>query len=229
METNPIVVIGATRGTGIEVVRALLQRGRPVRVVARNVTKARALFGPAVEVFEVDLARPTLALDDALRGAAGVVFTAAVPPGYAPETQLRAVDFGGVKATVEAARRAAFRGRFVYLTTMGVHRRTWLIRVLDVIKWNILRWRAEAERALRDSGLDVVIVRAGVLTNAPAGAALDIAEGDRPVGLSTRVSRADIAQVLLTALDDAHAARDLSVFAKTGAVARPLALPSRAG
>jgi uncharacterized protein YbjT (DUF2867 family) len=109
---------------------------------------------------------------------------------------------------------------------MGVHRRTWLIRVLDVVKWNILRWRAEAERALRESGLDVVVVRAGLLTNAPAGAALDLAEGDRPVGLSTRVARADIAEVLLVALDDAKAAPDLSVFARIGA-ARPLALPSR--
>jgi uncharacterized protein YbjT (DUF2867 family) len=221
---DSIVVIGATRGTGTEVVRALVRRGRPVRVVARDVAKARALFGPTVEVFEVDLTRPTAVLDDALRGAAGVVFTAGVPPGFASEAQLRAVDYGGVRATIEAAQRVSFRGRFVYLTTMGVHRRTWLIRVLDVVKWNILRWRAEAERALRESGLDVVVVRAGLLTNAPAGAALDLAEGDRPVGLSTRVARADIAEVLLVALDDAKAA--LSVFARIGA-ARPLALPSR--
>jgi uncharacterized protein YbjT (DUF2867 family) len=200
-----------------------------VRVVARNLAKARALFGQSVEVFEVDLARPTSTLDDALRGAAGVVFTAGVPPGFASGAQLRAVDFGGVAATVEAAKRASFCNRIVYLTTMGVHRRTWLIRVLDVIKWNILHWRAEAERALRDSGLDVVIVRAGLLTNAPAGSALDLAEGDRPVGLSTRVARVDVAQVLLTALDDAHSARDISVFAKPGAVMRPIALPSRDG
>jgi uncharacterized protein YbjT (DUF2867 family) len=179
-----------------------------VRVVARDVAKARALFGPTVEVFEVDLTRPTAVLDDALRGAAGVVFTAGVPPGFASEAQLRAVDYGGVRATIEAAQRVSFRGRFVYLTTMGVHRRTWLIRVLDVVKWNIL------------------VVRAGLLTNAPAGAALDLAEGDRPVGLSTRVARADIAEVLLVALDDAKAAPDLSVFARIGA-ARPLALPSR--
>lgn len=226
---HPIVVIGATRGTGTEVVRALVRRGRAVRVVARSVAKARGLFGQTVEVFEVDLARPSAALDEALRGAAGIVFTAGVPPGFASEAQLRAVDFGGVAAMIDAAERVSFRGRVVYLTTMGVHRRSWLIRVLDVIKWNIIRWRAEAERALRGSGLDVVVVRAGLLTNGAAGAALDVAQGDRPVGLSTRVSRADVAELLLTALDDANVAHDLSVFAKAGAVRRPLTLPSRVG
>jgi hypothetical protein len=49
------------------------------------------------------------------------------------------------------------------------------------------------------------------------------------LGLSTRVSRADVAQVLITALDDTHTGRDISVFAKPGAVTRPLALPSRDG
>jgi uncharacterized protein YbjT (DUF2867 family) len=224
---DPVVVIGGTRGTGRLVVEALLHRGQPVRLVARNAAKARALFGDRVEHVLVDLAAPGPALEAALRGAGGLVFTAGVPPGFASEARLRAVDFGGVEATVQAARRAGFERRFVYLTTMGVHRRSWLIGVLDVVKWNILHWRAAAEQALLGSGLDAVVVRAGLLTDGVPGASLDLALGDRAVSLGTRVSRADLARVLLAALDAPKVARDFSVFAAAARSDAPLVLPVR--
>jgi uncharacterized protein YbjT (DUF2867 family) len=217
--TAPVVVIGGTRGTGIQVIEALLSRRTPVRLLARNREKARRLFGERVEHVTVDLASPGPELEAALRDAAGVIFTAGVPPGFASEAKVQAVDFGGVEALVQAARRAGFQRRVVYLTTMGVHRRSWLIGVLDVVKWNILHWRAAAERALLESGLDVVVVRAGLLGDGPPGAPLDLARGDRPVGLGTRLSRADLARVLVAALDAPRVASDLSVFAARSAAA----------
>ena len=217
-DQQPIVVIGATRGTGLIASRELIRTGRPLRVVARNSAKARALLGEGIPVFEADLgvasAERDSALQEALRGAAGILFTAAVPPGLAREATLQAVDYGGVVATIAAAHRVGFTGRFVYLTTMGVHRRNWLIRILDTLKWNILHWRAEVERALSASGLDIVIVRAGILTDAPGGSILDIAQGDRPVKLSTKIARTDVAQVLLKAIEEKNPNRDISVFEK---------------
>ncbi len=157
-----VTVIGATRGTGRAVVELLLARGDTVRVVARNLEKARGLFGDRVELFEVDLTRAGPALDASLKGVDAVVFTAGVPPGFAFERTLELTDYGGVVAVIDAAGRAGFRGRLVYLTTMGLHRPSFAIRALDVIKWNLVKWRRAAEERLERSGLDVVTVRAGV-------------------------------------------------------------------
>lgn len=214
----PIVVIGATRGTGLIVAQELIRAGHPLVVVARNPGKARTLLGEKVSVFEVDLGVPgaarDAALDGALRGSAGIIFTAAVPPGLAREATIQAVDFGGVVATLESALRVGFTGRLVYLTTMGVHKRNWLVGLLDILKWNILHWRKEVEHALTKSGLDAVVIRAGILTDEPGGADLDVAVGDRPVTLSRKISRADVAKLLLEALKQSPPQRDISVFAK---------------
>jgi nucleoside-diphosphate-sugar epimerase len=118
--TKTIVVLGATRGTGSLVTEALLEKGRRVRVVVRDTEKAHRLFGARVEMRQTDLARPGGALDEALSGADGVIFTAGVPPGFAREASLEAVDYGGLVATVRAAERAGLTGRFVYMTTMGI-------------------------------------------------------------------------------------------------------------
>ena len=100
------------------------------------------------------------------------------------------------------------------MSTMGLHQRTIWMRLLDIVKWNVLYWRAAAERELTTSGLDAVIVRAGILTNGNGGSELDIAPGDRPLTLATRIARADVARVLVNAIDSPTMARDVSVFAR---------------
>src|SRR4051794_13697515 len=55
MTDDTILITGATGTAGAEVVRALLRRGRPVRVFVRDAGKARRLFGDAVEVASGDL------------------------------------------------------------------------------------------------------------------------------------------------------------------------------
>ena len=214
--TKTIVVLGATRGTGSLVTEALLEKGRRVRVVVRDTEKAHRLFGARVEMRQTDLARPGGALDEALSGADGVIFTAGVPPGFAREASLEAVDYGGLVATVRAAERAGLTGRFVYMTTMGIHRQTWLTRTLNVVKWNLLAWRRAAEEALLGSNLDGAVIRAGLLTNGPSPAGLDLAQGDRPVTLARTLSRADAARVLVAALEVPAGARDVSVFGAAG-------------
>lgn len=226
-----VLVIGGTRGTGREVVKSLLACGRDVRLVARDPEKARRLFGDAVELHPVDLAAPDAAarLGPAFAGdLAGGVFTAAVPPGFASRAQLEAVDLGGVVATVEAARAARFSGRFVYMTTMGLRRPTWLTALLGLVKRGIVDVRLAAERVLAESRLDVVTVRAGILGSGRGGAPLDLVASDRPLTLATRIDRADVARVLLLALDAPRPPAEVSVFARSGAPA-VLALPAGGG
>ncbi len=196
----PILLIGATAGTGYEVARALLAARQPIRVLARNPEKARKLFGQtSAEVIVSDLTAPNEAFYRAFQGVETIVFTAGVPAGFAKENQIQAVDYGGVVAALEAAKKAGFRGRFVYLTTTGLHHRTFLIRLLNFVKTNLIHWRLEAERAIRASGIPYTIVRAGILTNGPAGQKpIRVSQEDLPVRLSTQISRADVASVLLT-------------------------------
>lgn len=221
-----MVVIGATRGTGTRAVEQLLSQGHLVRVVARNVEKARRLFGSRVELEHTDLMNPGMKLEQAMAGADGVIFTAGIPPGLASEASLKKTDYGGLVAAVRAAERAKMTGRFVYMTTMGVHRQTWLTRTLDVVKWNLLQWRRAAEEELLASRLDGSVVRAGLLTNGRS-TALDVAAGDRPVTLARTVSRNDAARVLVAAVQLAHGPRDLSVFGTSGAAGSDAELVSQ--
>ncbi len=207
-----ILIIGGTRGTGKICVEQLLAQGKQVRLAARNAEKARKLFGDRVEHVVVDLAHPDGALKRAFDGVEQVVFTAAVGAGPAKESEVRAVDFEGVVATVTAAEEAGFTGRFVYMTTTGVHHRSAFMGFLNFIKGDLSGWRARAEQAITEGGLDYVIVRAGALTNGAGGQALQITAGDRPLTFGTWVNRSDVAAVILERLFASDALpRDISV------------------
>lgn len=202
----------------MHVVNALLEQGRSVRVLARNGPKARALFGDRVELVVADLTRPDAAFRAAFQDVGDVVFTAAVPPRPAGEALIKAVDHDGLVAALEAARAASITGRFLYMNTMGKEHRTLPMRVLNLIKRGISRWRIAAEQAIRSSGLPYVIVRASMLTNKPAGRSpLSITPGDAPLRFSMKVARADVARVFACAVADKGLRKvELSVTNGTG-------------
>jgi uncharacterized protein YbjT (DUF2867 family) len=205
----PILVIGATRGTGQLVVEELLARGQSVRVAARDVGKARALFAERVQVVQADLLHD---LPAGLFGDTGaVVFTAAVPPRPAGEALVRATEVEGLRRVLERVRTEGFTGRFVYLTTMGVTKPNWMMALLGLLKRGILQARRDAEALLATSGLDVTIVRAATLTNAAAGQGLTLVAGDEAMAPSKKVARADVARVLVESLRTS--AREVSVWA----------------
>src|SRR6516164_2658217 len=52
-------VVGATRGTGLHIASQLLQRGKHVRVAARDPEKARRLLGDRAQVFGADVTVPS--------------------------------------------------------------------------------------------------------------------------------------------------------------------------
>lgn len=211
-----ILVFGATRGTGRLVVDELLARGETVRVAARDVPKARALFGERVEFVEVDLTRSGAAFDRAFEQVDAVIFTAAIP-GAAGEALVKATEYGGVLATVEAAQRARFKGRLIYMTAIGVNRSSLKMTLLGIVKRNGVHWRRQAERVLAQSGLDYIIVRAARLTNAhPREAGLVVGPGDLAATFGPKVPRADVARTLLAALNAARPSREFSVYSAPG-------------
>jgi len=214
MESEPILVVGGTGGTGRHVAERLRAAGRPVRVAARRAERRPE----GTDGHTLDLADPAADHAGAVAGVAHIVLTAGVPPGLRSEARLRATQLDGVRRLADAAEAAGFTGRFVYLTTLGLHHPTWLLRVLDIVKWNEVAIRRAAEDDLRTRSFATTVLRAGVLTNGPErSVALQV--GDRPLGLATTVSRRDVARVIAALLDGPGIA-DLGVVA---AAAPPLA------
>ena len=204
--TAPVLVVGGTRGLGLEIVRRLVGQGCAVRVLARDPAAAR--LGPGVEFAPGDLTRPdTLAAP--ARGARHIVLTAGVPSGrYAPASLVRATDFDGVLALLAAARAQGFAGRFVYLNSQGVTRPSLAAGLINLLKRNTLTWRARLEPEIRGSGFDYAIVRVPFLTDAPAGSAqVRVSQGALPLSPLRAIGRADAADAFVAAMTHPRASR----------------------
>lgn len=207
-EPETILVIGGTRGTGLLIVQLLMARGIPVRVLSRRAGSNAETLRYLPEVVQGDITKPET-LQSMFSGVRHVVFTAGVRSGHpALESRIKATEYEGVLNTLAAARRADFRGRFLYMTSSGVTGHSFAARALNLYKGNTLVWRARAEDAIRQSGLDYTIIRAGVLLNARGGRhAIMITQRALPLSPRYRIARADVAEVFVAAIPHPHASR----------------------
>ncbi len=199
-EPERVLVIGATQGTGLQIVQHLLRDGYAVRVLARNPARAKAVLSSEVEIVRGDVTQAkTLAA--AMTGVNHVILTAGVTHRPAGERLVRATVYDGTMHTLQAARNAGLPGRFLYMSALGTTRGSWLSFLLNRIKGNALKWRRLAAEEIRASGLPYTIVRAGILTDAPAGQrAVEISQTEYPMAPRYRISRADVAEVFVQAL-----------------------------
>ncbi len=201
MDIHPrVLVIGATRGTGYQIASRLLQEGYRVRGLARNEAKAKRTLSSRVEVVVGDITKADT-LPDAIKDVDHVIFTAGVTQRPAGERLITATEYEGVKNAITAARNTGFKGRFLYMTSIGVTKYSLAATLLNLIKRNTLKWRRFAEDEIRRSGLDYTIVRAGFLTNGPGGRrAIEVSQRVYPLALKYRISRADVAETFVQAL-----------------------------
>jgi len=155
-----------------------------------------------------DITKPET-LRPAFAGVRHAVFTAGVHSGHpAREARIKATEYDGVLNTLAAARHAGFTGRFLYMTSSGVTARSFATFALNLYKGNTLVWRRRAEDAIRDSGLDYTIIRAGVLLNAAGGQrAIVITQQPLPLSPRYRIARADVADVFVAAMEHPRASR----------------------
>ena len=206
--SGPVLVVGATHGTGLLAARVLRDRGVGVRALARNPAAAREALGPGIETVEGDLTRAET-LPPALAGVAHVVFTAGIRSGrFATSDTVRRTDFDGVVHTLSAARAAGFSGRFVYMTSIGGVAPSFLATFLNFVKGDVLVWRRRAEDEIRRSGFDYAVVRAGFLRDAPGGTrAVVVTQEDVPLVLRHQIARADVAEACIAAATHPRASR----------------------
>jgi uncharacterized protein YbjT (DUF2867 family) len=203
-----VLVIGGTRGAGLLIAHLLHQRGYQVRVLARNPAAAAAELGLSFEVVAGDLTKPET-LPAAVADVDHIIFTAGAPSGcYAPERVVKATDYQGVVDTIAAARQAGFRGRFVYLNSIGIGTSSLAGTLINLLKRNTLVWRRRVEDDIRASGLDYTIIRVGFLLNRPAGEhAVVVGQDALPLAPRHRIARADVAETFVEAMEHPHASR----------------------
>jgi uncharacterized protein YbjT (DUF2867 family) len=222
--TTPYCVIGCTRGTGLQIAHQLAERGAPVLGVARDPVKARGLLPAAAEIRAGDVTDPG-SLSAARLGACCAIFFAVDITGgvggrgfFKPASQIRAVTYEGLVNVVDAAKAAAFTGRFVLVSGMGSELPSFTGRLLNAIKGDLQRNQRDRDAYLRNSGLDWSIGRGGILTDEPGGRAdIRITPPVHRLSLFRRVARADFARALIAAADaPAVSARAFDVFNEPG-------------
>jgi nucleoside-diphosphate-sugar epimerase len=197
-------IVGATRGTGLLIAQQLLQGGSSVRVLARDPDKARRLLGNRADVCHTDVTDARSVCDAITEEHRAIFFTVAATGGidgrglFASETAIRKVTYQGLLNLVDAARSRGFKGRIILPSVIGADRFSVTIHFLDKIKSGLQRNLIERELYLRASGLDYTIVRAPILTNAPAGDAnIQIARATNKLTAGPKISRGDLARVLI--------------------------------
>jgi uncharacterized protein YbjT (DUF2867 family) len=207
-------IVGATSGTGLLITRQLLQGGWRVRVVARDPEKARRVLDNQVEVRHGDVTDAQSIRAAIAEDCTAIFFTVAAGGGidgrgmFALRTMIREVTYQGLLNVVDAARSIGFSGRIILPSLVGVDRPSVLIRILDKVKSGLQRNLVERELYIRASGLNYTVVRAPILTNAPAGGVnLQITKAINKLTVRSKISRGDLARVMILAAQQPAAAR----------------------
>lgn len=190
-----LLVIGATGGTGIEVVRQALADGHHVTALARDPARLPVQHS-ALRVVRGDVLDPA-ALSDALANAQAVISALGVRLGQAPGT----TRSRGTAALVTAMRSADV-GRLVAVSTVGTTGSRPAQSVVS--RWLLPRLigaerLAEAdaqESVIADSRMTWTIVRPPRLIDGAATGRVQSAVGLR-TSMRSQIRRADLARFLL--------------------------------
>lgn len=195
-----VLVIGATKGTGRQLVDRLQADGHTVRALVRDTggDAAADLAAADVEVMAGDLADPDAApIERAVAGVDAVAFCAGSGSSTGKDQTLL-VDLHGAVRTIDAAQDAGV-GRYVMLSSMAAHD-PWRYGSEAIAPY--LAAKHAADRVLAASTLDWTIVRPGGLTHDPGTGQVrtaQIAFAEEDLG-DRSISRADVAAVMAACL-----------------------------
>ncbi len=143
-----VLVTGATGFVGPHVVHALRAREVPVRALVRDQRRGSRLAAWGAELVVGDVTEPA-SLRTAVTGVDAVVHLVAIIKGRRAEFER--IMAQGTRDLVAAAREAGVR-RFVLASALGLDERS-----KDAVPYYAAKW--EMERALKESGLEYVILR----------------------------------------------------------------------
>ena len=198
-----ILVIGASRGIGLEVVRHGVRSGYAVRAFARSADRIPG-SGSTLEKC-VGSATDTGDVAAALSGVDAVIMTLGVR--FGPETLLGPIRLfsAATRTVVPAMERAGVR-RLICVTGFGAGDSFRAVGCGESIPFRFLLGRAYAdkdlqERIIQDSRLDWTIVRPVLLVHGPRTGCYE-ALGSPQDWRNGIISRADVADFLIKQIDD---------------------------
>ena len=189
-----VLIAGGHGKIAMELTRLLDERGDEVRSLIRNPDHEADLQAVGIEPVVCDLESDD-DVTEAVGGAEAVVFAAGAGPGSGAARK-RTMDLGGALKLIDAAKAKGVR-RYVMVSAMGAANPP---AGGDDAYSEYLRAKAEADEALRASGLEYTIVRPGRLTDERPSGRVHVGEGLE----RGEISRADVAAVLLSCLDARH-------------------------
>lgn len=194
-----LVVLGATGGTGLEIVRQAIDRGHEVTAFVRSAERLKP-FGDRVVVIQGNLLDVS-ALEDAIRGQDAIV------SGFGPRLPIAKTDahlLSDFAATVTTAMNRACVRRVVAVSTAFLFRDsivppTYLFGRLFFP--GVVMDASGMERTFMESGLDWTMVRPPQLTDKPWSGRYRMRAGHLP-RFGFKISRADTADYCVKAAED---------------------------
>ncbi len=187
-----VVVAGGHGKIALRLLRLLAEGGDRGRGLIRNPDHAADLEAAGAEAVVCDLEAED-DLSGCVEGADALVFAAGAGPGSGAERK-QTMDLGGAVKLIDAARAQGI-SRYVMVSAVGADHPEQASGPMRPY----LEAKAEADRQLRESGLDYTIVRPGSLTDEPGTGRVRIG-GERD-----SISRDDVAATLLAVLAADHA------------------------
>ena len=148
----PVLVLGGTGHYGRQIVRALLERGQPVRVLTRSASNARRVLGAGAELLEGDITHRA-SIDKALQGVVSVVISISA---FSPKLirQTKQIERDAVLAVLEGASAAGI-DRAVYISVYEIRQ-----EVVDELSFDTARLKGQVEDALTRSDLNWTVLGA---------------------------------------------------------------------
>lgn len=193
-----VLVIGGTRGTGLEIVRLLRARGDDVVALVRPGSDASGPEGLGARIARGDALNPA---DLATALGAGE-FRAIVSTLGANSLDGPRPEFDGTRNAADAARVAGVR-RFVLITVIGAGDSFDAApAVARYVLRKVIPEKSKAEDYLKASGLDYTIIRPGGLLDKEAQGRAYLTEDTQSMSW---IRRADLAILTVQALDDPRA------------------------
>jgi nucleoside-diphosphate-sugar epimerase len=215
-------IVGASRGTGLEITKRLASEGDTVRAISRHPPSA----SERIEPFVADVT-DRLAMERALNAQFDAVFfTVDVTGGmgdrglFGSRKRLREVTYQGCLNAIAAASRHRPPPTFVLLSVMGADRASITWGVLNAVKGGLKQIVLDREQALIRGDLPYVIVRAPILTDEPGGKTpITATEPTHKLDAKLKIARADLAEAMVQAAKHAPPRSIWDVFAGESSVA----------
>ena len=198
-----VLIMGASRGIGLETVKAALAAGHCVRALARSVERI-PLDHPQLAKVAADALDPA-AVQRALDGVDVVIQTLGVTPSLERVLKPTSLFSEATRILLQAMKKTGVR-RLITVTGFGAgdsRNRGGLLynTVFHLFVARVYDDKNVQEDLIQDSGLDWVIARPVILTNGPRTGRYHVLVEPRSWRIGF-ISRADIADFLIRQIED---------------------------